>query len=188
MAGIFVLKMKKNCALILILLLSACLLLCACDASKMFPWGDKTVNNNDGKLKTFTIYVYGAVENEGYYEVEEGSTYLDAIVQAGMLAQSIPPQSAESLVNGKQTSIVVQYAEDGKVRDCTDVNSAFFLLRDPNLFDGVFSQEVVNKLADYLQSGTIHNKQVLREVLGEDDYEHYHYKLYVAEADYEKAD
>lgn len=177
--------MKKNYAFGLILIVVLCIALCACDGSGL-PWADKTVDNNNGKQQTYVVYVCGAVENEGYYEVEDRSTYFAAILQAGLVAQSFLPQNTETVV-ASDSSIIVQYVEDGVVRDCVDVNNPFFSLRDASLFEGL-SEEVVAKIADYLEKfGAIHNKHVLREVLGEDDYENYHYKLYVAEADYEKA-
>lgn len=188
MAGIFVPRMKKNCAFVLILVVALTLAFSACDGSKTSPWGDKTIENNDGTPKIYSIYVCGAVKNEGYYEVEEGATYRNAIMQAGLLAQSFQSQHNDGLVNAQKTAIVVQYVADGIPHDCIDVNNAYFALRDPLLFDGL-SEAVVTKIADYLEAvGKIRNKKVLREVLGEDYYENYHYKLYVAEADYEKAD
>ena len=170
MAGIFVPRMKKNGAIVLILVIALTLVFSACDGSKTSPWGDKTVENNNGTPKIYSIYVYGAVKNEGYFNVEEGGTYLDAIMQAGMLAQSFPSEYAEALVSAQKTAVVVQYVEDGTLHDCIDANSAFFALRDPLLFDGL-SEAVVTKIADHLETvGKICNKQVLREVLGEDDY------------------
>lgn len=164
------------------------LIFSACDGSQRSPWADKNVENNDGTPKVYSIYVYGAVKNEGYHEVSEGGTYLDAIMQAGILLQSFLPQQAEILVNGEQTAVVVQYVEDGTPHDCVDANSVFFALRDATRFVGL-SQQVVEKIADYQENvGKIRNKRVLYEVLGEEDFENYHYKLYVAEADYEKAD
>ena len=183
--------MKRNCAFILILIFVVCLAFCACDDTKTSPWGDKNVENNgsdkdNGSVtKTYKIYVYGAVENEGYYEVEEGATYLEAIIQAGLLECSWLPASANSVVDEKQSSIVVQYLENGVVHDCINANWEYFYLRLPR--EGL-SDAVVNKIADYLDvHDKIPNKTVLLEVLGE-DYENYHYKLYIAEADYEEAD
>ncbi|MCH5160187.1 MAG: hypothetical protein J1F66_05030 [Clostridiales bacterium] len=173
---------------------------CGCDADeisnwgdKLSPWGDKNVENNaisdnSSITKTYRIYVYGAVANEGYHEVEEGEVYLAAIVKAGRLDCSLIPANANSLVDGSQKTIAVHYLENGVEHECYNVNSVIFSLRDSTKFYGL-SDEVVNKIADYLETNdVIHNKTVLREVLGEDDYQNYHYKLYVAEADYEEVD
>ena len=191
--------MKKNCAFILILILVLCLTFCACKdgklstwGDKISPWGDKNIENNSGgnddsATKNIRIYVYGAVKNEGYYEVAQGETYLAAITKAGLLDCSWLSTNADTVVDEKQRTIVVQYLEDGTPHDCINANSDFFSLRELAHFDGL-SDDVVNKIADYHDAyGKIPNKTVLLEVLG-DDYANYHYKLYIAEADYEKAD
>ena len=187
--------MKRNYAFALVLIFVLCLTFCGCEdakkptwGDKLSPWGDKNVENNNGgsATKTYKIYVYGAVEKEGYYEVAEGETYLAAINKAGLLDCSWLPANVNSVVDEKQPSIVVQYLEGDTPHDCYDANSEFFSLRMSSLFAGL-SDAVVNKIADYHEAhGTIPNKAVLREVLG-DDYENYHYKLYIAEADYEEA-
>ena len=179
--------MKKNCAFALILIVVLCSTLCACDGAKTSPWGEQNTENKDGTPKPFTLYVCGAVKNEGYYEAKEGETYLDVITKAGRLDESDLLSKYFELVDGETTAICVGYLEDGVAHSCVDVNSDFFLLRDATLFYGL-SQEVVNKIADYREAhGTVTNQQILREVLG-DDYENYHYKLYVAEANYEAVD
>lgn len=186
MAGIFLLKMKKYCVFALILMFVSLAALCGCDDSTMSPWGDKDSQNNANKPQTYKVYVYGAVENEGYFEVSEGSTYFAAILQAGLLEQSHLTSFCETVVSDQQMSIGVQYTENGVVRDGIDANSVFFSLRLP--WEGL-SDEVVNKIADYHEEhGTIRNKTELRNVLGDEDYANYHYKLYIAEADYEEAD
>ena len=154
---------------------------------KFLPWGDKNVVNNDGNpTKTYEIYVCGAVKNEGYCEVAEGGTYFDAIVKAGRLECSWLSPSIYLVVDERQLSIVVPYIENGEPHESYDANSIFFSLRDVNYFDGL-SEAVVNKIADYLEThGKIVNKNVLYEVLGNEDYTNYHYKLYIAEADYEE--
>ena len=176
--------MKKNCCFALILISVLCLTFCGCDLSKMSPWADKITNNNSIKTKTYAVYVYGAVQNEGYYEMENGDTYFYAISKAGLLEQSWLPTNVNSLVNDQQLSIAVQYKEDGIVYDCISVNHQFILMRYsvPGLSD-----DVVNNIADYYEIyGKITNKTVLRAVLGDDDYENYHYKLFIAETDYEE--
>ena len=170
----------------MILIFFCCLTLCGCDFSKLSPWKGKEVQNNDSKPQQCQIYVCGAVENEGYYEVTEGDTYFDAILQAGLLTQSSLTSDFSSVVDGKLSFVIVPYIENGVVHNCINVNHQFFLLRAP--MEGL-TAHVVNKIADYLEThGAIHNKKVLRGVLGEQDYENYHYKLYIAEADYEKID
>ena len=174
---------------------------CSCDASDLLalggnfsPWGDKNVENSgngdDGNVKkTYRIYVCGAVAREGYYEIDEGETYLSAIKQAGLLAhRSWLPINSNSVVDESCLSIVVWYMDSDTPRECYDANSIFLSLCDATYFDGL-SDAVINKIADYLElHGKIPNKTVLLEVLGAEDYANYHYKLYIAEADYEEAD
>ena len=139
-----------------------------------------------GAKKTYKIYVCGAVENEGYYELAEGATYLDAILKAGRLDCSYLRDNANSLVNGLQSAMIVQYIEDGKVYDCYDVNWEYFGFVLPAVG---LSETVVSKIAEYRNKhGKIANKAVLLAILGEEDYANYYYKLYIAEADYEEAD
>lgn len=177
--------MKKYFGLAWILIISLCVILCGCERAALSPWSAQISLNIDGKPKTLNVYVYGAVENEGYYAVEEDETYFVAIRQAGILGQSYLAFNAYSIVDGNQLSITVPYVENGAVRACINVNHESILNRRSR---EELSDTVINKIADYVQAnGKITDKSVLRNVL-DDDYENYHYKLYVAEADYEKAD
>lgn len=175
--------MKRNYCLALILIF-VCFALCGCNATTISPWRKQSVANNSGAGTTYTVYICGAVAREGYYEVAEGATYLDVIRKAGILPETFIPNNESSLLDGEQSIIVVNYVENGVECYCHDANDPFFSLRRPT---GGLSLEIVNKIADYLEThGTIRNKDVLREVLG-DDYENNHYKLFIAEADYEEA-
>ena len=165
--------------------MTLCVSLCCCDGSQFSTWGEKTALKNDKTDKTYTVYVYGAVENEGYYSVQKGDTYYQAIAQAGLLPQSALTPNYHSIVTDAQLSVVVHYTEHGKYYECVNVNSVAFLwgIDVPNV-----SNRVVAKISDYLQiHGKIHNEAELRAVLG-DDYKDNYYKLYVAEADYETVD
>lgn len=161
------------------------LTLCACDSTEILPWGEKTNINNVGLPNSYTVYVCGAVQNEGYYRLYEGETYFVAIREAGLLVASAISSNAFAIVTEQPLPIFVDYIENGTVKNCINVNSQYFLLGLP--IDGI-SLQVVNKIADYIENcGVIRNKKTLLAVLGDDDYENYHYKLYVAEADYEEA-
>ena len=162
-----------------------CLLFAGCDNS-MSPWGGEYVGDTDNTPKTYKVYVCGAVENEGYYQVTAGETYYQAIIQAGLLPQSALPANFSSIVNEQQLPVIVSYRENGLTRECINANSEFIRERFPY---EALSDEVVNKLADYLcEFGKITNKSILHAVLGEDDYKNYYFKLYIAEADYEEVD
>ena len=179
--------MRKNYGFVLLVIMVLCVALCGCNASKVSPWGEKTAQNaaNNGPSDTYKIYVCGAVQNEGYFEVAKGDAYFAAIAQAGLLEKSWLSSNFYTIVDGSTSFVVVNYVENGVEHSCLNVNSEFIAQRYPiaDLSDGV-----VNKIADYVEEhGKIANKTVLRSVLG-DDFEIYHYKLYIAEADYEKAD
>lgn len=133
---------------------------------------------------TFRIYVCGAVEQEGYVEVAAGSAYGEVIRRAGILPVSVIPSYAATTVNGSVKQVVVNYHDGQEERECINVNSALIAGRLP--IDGI-SEEIVNKLADYLeQHGKISNRQQLAVALG-DGYYHNFYKFFVAEEDYEES-
>ena len=174
--------MKKCLWFAWILIVTLCVSLCCCDGSQISPWGEKSALNNVQSAKTYSVYVYGAVENEGYYRVQEGDTYYQAIAQAELLPQSVLTPNYYSIVTDMQLSIVVHYKENGKRYECVNVNGMALLwgIDIPNI-----PHQVVAKISDYLQiHGKIHNETELRAVLG-NDYDNNFYKLYIAEADYE---
>lgn len=131
---------------------------------------------------TFRIYLSGAVERDGYYEVGAGTSYMQLFQQAGILSQTILPSFYSNLVDGSVTCFILDYY-DGAICQSINVNSALIVGRLP--VSGL-SSEVVNKLADYIEyNGAISNRQQLKEALGS-DYQDNYYKLYIAEADYEE--
>ena len=175
--------MKARFLTSVILLLFLCVVFCACDAFFDLPFSSLEIENQSGK--TFRIYVYGAIENEGYVEVPSGSAYDTAIRIAGLLEQSVLPNFAATTVDGSLTQIAVEYNDGTKARESINVNGAVVLNRVP--VEGI-SIDIINKIADYIeQHGRITNKQVLEKILG-DDYSDNFYKFFVAEEDYEAAD
>ena len=131
------------------------------------------------------IYICGAVEREGYYEVEVGTDYSDVLSLAGILPQSVFPILDSSYVDGNITSIVVNYYDGETVYDSINANSALIAARMP--IDGL-SESIVNKIADYIElHGKIANKEKLKLALG-DDYTDNYYKFFIKENDYEEAD
>lgn len=174
--------MKKYLLIVLVLILALCVIFGGCDVSKLSPWGEKSTQNKGDHAATYSVYVYGAVKNEGFYQVQKGDTYYQAIMQAGLLKQSKLTANYYSIVTDTQLSIAVHYVENGTEYECVNVNGRAFEqgLDVPNV-----AAEVVAKIADYVQKhGKIHNQSQLRAALG-DDYETNYYKMYVAEEDYE---
>lgn len=189
--------MKRFLATICMLFF-AVTVLCACDNSftqKSTISGDDfntpTINLYQSQTipnktdTTFTVYICGAVQNEGYYVVAQGSTVADAISLAGILTQTIFPTNSQSFVK-TNCQIVVRYYENGTNFDCINVNGAYVQhnLPTPNV-----PASVIAKLnAYYVQNGAITNKQILQQILTEQEYQQNHYKFFVQESDYEKAD
>ena len=177
--------MKKWCVALILILALCATALGGCDGSTLSPWGEKNAPNNVHKPTNYSVYVCGAVENEGYYQVSEGGTYFQAIEQAGLLQQSSFSPNFYSIVTGDQLAVAVRYTQNDVVYECVNLNNASLVLGLPvqNVPD-----EVVGKIANYIANyGKIHNKSQLRTALG-DDYEDNFYKFYVAEADYEAVD
>ena len=169
---------RLNVAVIFVILAICCLPLCGCDNCNN-PWADKNIP--DASAVTFCVYVCGAVRVEGYVEVETGSTYLDAIAQAGLLAQSYLPDFVGSLVVADSV-VVVGFAQYGVNYQSVNVNGTYVKHRMP--VDGV-PFAVINKIADYIDKyGKVTNKEQLKIILG-DDYADNYYKFFVAEGDYE---
>lgn len=133
--------------------------------------------------KTFTVYVCGAVEREGYFTVRAGLSYTELITRAGILPQSYLPVYYTDTVTESTKVIVVDYYDGTKQCYCTNANSPEITAR--NHIDGL-PDEVVSLVADYIEAhGTVHNKTQLYEALGEFA-EEYIYRFFVAEADYEE--
>ena len=171
----------------MLLILVLCLVFCGCDQSKISPWGEKTAQNGvknpeNGVTVKLTIYVCGAVQSEGYIEVELGTSYYDVVALAGILSQTVLPTFASAYVDGSVNKIVIGYNDGETNRESINVNSALIAARLP--VDGL-SEDIVNKLADYIETnGKIANRHQLELALGEDFADNF-YKLFVAENDYE---
>ena len=175
--------MKARFVATVILSLFVCVALCGCSAGLAQPLGIVEVDNQP--VTTFRFYVCGAVEREGYVEVVAGSSYDMAIRLAGVLDKTVWPEYSATTVNGEFTQILLNYYDGEKICDSVNANSALIAGRLP--VEGI-SDEIVNKLADYIDAyGKISNKQRLAEALG-DDYSDNYYKFFVAEEDYEEID
>ncbi len=187
--------MKKFIALICILIISLTTL-CACDDSSAqksvgdgfsdqtaTPYKDQIISNKNPQ--TFTVYVCGAVANEGYYQVAEGKTIADAVSLAGILPQTVFPTNSQSQVISN-CQIIVAYHEKGVNYDTLNVNGIYVLhnLTAPNVPD-----DVIAKLHAYVtQNGKLTNKQMLKQILTEEQYQQNHYKFFVLEEDYATVD
>ncbi|MBQ8433973.1 MAG: SLBB domain-containing protein [Clostridia bacterium] len=188
--------MKRFFALILILICFVTLL-SACGNS----FAQKTPIQGDGFNKptaspyqsqtlpsatptTYRVYICGAVQNEGYYNVVQGTTIGDAIALAGILPQTVLPTNLQVYVQSNM-QIVVEYLCDDAHHVGINVNGAYVISNTPapNI-----PADVMEKLHNYyIQNGVITNKQILKQILTEEQYQQNHYKFFVAEEDYAKA-
>ena len=174
--------MKMRFFTTVILLIVVCVVLCGC-AFFSAPLSQAEITNRTANK--VRIYVCGAVEREGYYEVEVGTDYAEVLRRAGALPQSVTPVLNSSYVDGNLDVIIVDYYDGQTKRVSIDANSVLICARKS--VDGL-SDEVVNKLADYIDAhGKIANKGQLEQALGR-DYANNYYKLHIAEKDYEQTD
>ena len=169
--------MKTRITVTVIMISIICLLLCACGGGTL---GEDELA--DRQPQTVSIYVCGAVENEGYYEINLGADYNELLGMAGLLTVSVPPTFSSSFVDGSVTNVIVSYTDGKNAHNVINVNSQ--LITNRFEVDGLTS-DVVNRLADYIEAhGKIGNRKQLGQALG-DDYDDNYYKLFVAEIDYE---
>ena len=166
-----------------ILLIVVCVVLCCCVSDANSSLGNVEIPNQPNNHAKVRIYVCGAVEREGYYEVEVGVDYFEVFSLAGILPESALPSLSSSYVDGSITILIADFYQDGVRYSSINANNPLIAARMS--VDGL-SDAVVNKLADYIDKhGKIVNKQQLLEALG-DDYGKNYYKLFVAQKDYEE--
>ncbi len=145
------------------------------------PLSQKTLPNNS--VKFFDVYICGAVANEGYYKIAEGTDVFTAIEQAGLVEKSYLPSDGLSFVTEKTKVIAVDFYQTQR-QSCANVNNPYILLQQSD----VFPLEVLKKINDYTQNvGKITNKKQLKEILG-DYYQNHFYKFFITEDDYEEID
>ena len=167
----------KRLSATVIFLFVLCVLLAGC---VYMPYRGRNIEDNSAE--TFTVYVCGAVEREGYVTVEAGTSCVDTVKLAGLLPQSILSVYYTDTVTESLKELVVNYADGGKICYCINANSPLIPLHIP--IDGL-PTEVTELLADYIdRNGAIRNKRQLKSALGEYA-EDFHYRFFIAEQDYE---
>ncbi|MCM1194522.1 MAG: hypothetical protein NC099_03425 [Corallococcus sp.] len=165
--------MKKITYLLCLIFICACLSCCTP------PLGEREIEPNESK--TFTVYVSGAVEHDGYFTAESGSSLYAILSQAGILEESVLPSDSPSVINGDVEIIIVDFYADGARHSSVNVNGEDVILRLPNEY---VSRQVIDKLACYIErNGAISNRDELEEALG-DDYGDNYYKFFIDETDY----
>lgn len=167
--------MKRS---VLIILLIALVALCGC-SMPLKPV--QTPSNTIDKTSKYTVYVSGAVVNDGYITVDAGSDYYSLLDKAGLLDCSAMIEYSSSTVNGNITEIIVNYKQGNRTFYSVNVNgtAVVYKLSVENV-----SASVVNKLANYIEfHGFINNRDELYDALG-DDYADNYYKFFIDIQDY----
>lgn len=135
--------------------------------------------------RKFQIYVCGAVLHEGFVEVQEGVDCGYVISLAGVITQTVFPADPKLLINQSVKVLLLQYHNVDKTFACINLNGD--VIRYRLLVEDV-DADIINKIADYYDlHGKIVNKNLLKEILG-DDYQDNYYKFFVDVDDYEKID
>lgn len=167
--------MKKS---VLAILLIALLSLCGCS----MPLKPAQIpSNSNEKTSTCTVYVSGAVANDGYVTVNIGSDYYALLTQAGLLGCSAMVENSSNVIKGDVTQLIVNYIQNNRTYYSVNVNGAAVTYR---LGAENISSNVINKLADYIEAnGIISNRGELSAALG-DDYNDNYYKFFIDEQDY----
>ena len=173
MVGFF-LQMKNKFLIVLLSIVILCLSACS-------PRAPEDVGEPGGEV-LHTLYICGAVETDGYFQIASGNDYFFAINQAVLLPQGVYPDYVYRIVDGQIATVIVPFHVDGVKYDSINVNGMFVLARLP--VDGV-DEQVINALADYIeQNGKISNRNEMKLALG-NFYNDNYYKFYVSEGDYE---
>ena len=149
----------------MIAIILCCIVLCGCDVN--FPFKPHVADAKPSRH--FTVYVFGAVQNEGYVTVAEGADYNALLAEAGALPQTAWPAFPFTLVTEDTSFLAVQYVEGGKTYPCVNANGPIVTLRLP--------------VENVERCGKVKNKEMLEEILGE--YAQHSYKFFISEADYE---
>lgn len=168
--------MKRT--LIFIILTLCVTVLCGC-SMPLKP--AQTPSNSNEKTSTCTVYVSGAVANDGYVTVNIGSDYYALLTQAGLLDCSAMVENSSNVIKGDVTQLIVNYIQNNRTYYSVNVNGAAVTYR---LGAENISSNVINKLADYIEAnGIISNRGELSVALG-DDYNDNYYKFFIDEQDY----
>lgn len=171
-------QMKK---LLAILMLFSMFGLCAC-TQEDFPFANRQMAGVAPKV--FCVYVCGAVQTEGYVEVQEGADIRQLVLLAGYIPQTEMPSLPYALVTNT-SALVLRYFDGSKFCYCTNLNGA----AAQNCLAENVPLEVQQKIAAHLkQQGKISDRTQLKQILTQQEYDDNFYKYFVSEEDYEKID
>lgn len=172
--------MKRGLTVVVILLLAVTMLLYGCDTA-LAPL---SIQDNEKTSVCYKVYVSGAVENDGYYNVLQGATVLDAITQAGILDKTVLPENVYETIK-QDTAIYLDYLQNYEIRFSIDLNGGL-IAYNVNV-EGI-DADVIESIRNYVfANGKITNKNVLKLILGEKYADNY-YKFYIGAEDYEASD
>ena len=133
--------------------------------------------------RAFSVYVCGAVEREGFVNVEEGASLDSVVYLAGIIPQTVIPDNLQKMVTENDKVVSLQYFDGQKLRYCVNLNGVVIQNR---LAVAGIDADIINKIADYyVLHGKITDRNLLKSILGPDYQENY-YKFFVDVTDYEK--
>lgn len=128
-----------------------------------------------------TLYVSGAVLNDGFITIPQLCDYKTALEIAGVTDFSVITNNLTAPISVSSDSLIIGFKIDGKEFRSVNVNGGFVTLRQS--VEGV-EDVVIYKLADYIETnGKITNRNALKLALG-DDYGYNYYKFYIDVNDY----
>ncbi len=175
--GIYLSPMKK---FLLAMCLISLFVFSSCNA-KIMPFKAKQFSAKQPRV--FSVYVCGAVENEGYVDIFEGTDYQSLILSAGYIPQMVMPKTPYAVVREDVSTVVLNYFDGQKECYCINLNGAVV---SDNLPCENVSPQVIEKLHNYVvANGKISDRALLKQILG-NDYQDNFYKFFVSESDYEK--
>lgn len=179
---------KRYVAIFIILIVTA-FSLCACfsqpfkEVAVIPNTSDADFDNSGSKpsVTTRTLYVSGAVLNDGFITIPQLCDYKTALEIAGVTDFSVISNNLTAPISVSCDSVIIGFKIDGKEFRSVNVNGGFVALGQS--VDGV-ENAVINKLADYIETnGKITNRKALKLALG-DDYGDNYYKFYIDVNDY----
>lgn len=156
---IFLICLAVFCLIFLAYFIAACLI----PSPFTFVRNEKRASFDASESTKREIYIGGAVEREGYYYYDEGATYLELLVMAGVYSEGVIGFDLQDEVLNSLDVLIVNFMGSGGYALSVNANSSLI---------GIFSEiplAVINKITAYKNThGLFQNKQQLIDLLGEE--------------------
>ncbi|MDD3831904.1 MAG: hypothetical protein PHW00_04550 [Clostridia bacterium] len=171
--------MKKSLAVIYIVIMTSLVVISVIVIALNRPYtiasDYSTIKLVQQSKQQHTVYIGGAVINEGYYVCTEGDTYYDLLSRAGLLSCSYCHASYYDQYDFSSTTLIIDYMINGELYYSINANGIFF--------DDFASQYGItsDQIEQCKTSGAFTSKTQLRQLFGT-LYEQVHYMIYVGES------